>query len=147
KVTLLSEMADTILEERFGGFDFADDKRDWAEWLDSLGRTLRSAMLAHREGGRVITGSRLGPILTKLFDLTVRILRNAGFGYSQAVTITLTVTNFTFGFVIEEQSSPPRVETLEEVRSRGQYSALLTNDGHPSFEEFPALMTAMDILM
>ncbi len=132
KETLLSEMANTILEERFAGFDFENDQREWTVWLDMLGHELRAAMLAHREGGRVVAGSRIGDvghILIKLFDLTVRILHKSGFDLSKAATISVTVTYFTFGFVIEEQAAPTETDATYEVQS---------------FEKFaPILMTAM----
>src|SRR5476651_2598378 len=51
KEALLGAMANAILEEHFGDFDFADDQRDWEVWLDYLGHALRMAMLAHREAG------------------------------------------------------------------------------------------------
>lgn len=112
KEVLLDEMANAILQERFGDFDFANDQRDWAEWLNTLAHELRAAMLAHREGGRVVAGAHLGiaVLLLKLSDLSIRVLQRAGFSGSVLATLTITVTNFTFGFVIEEQSSPPLSE-------------------------------------
>ncbi|HRV94988.1 MAG TPA: TetR family transcriptional regulator, partial [Anaerolineae bacterium] len=57
KEELLDEMANAILQEHFGTFDFKNDKRDWAEWLDILAHELRAAMVAHREGARVVAGA------------------------------------------------------------------------------------------
>lgn len=107
KSELLDEMANAILEEHFNAFDFQNDERDWEEWLNSLAHELRKAMLAYRDGARVVAGTHpdLGQVLIKLWDLTIRILYKAGFSYGRAATITVTVTNFTFGSVIEEQSS------------------------------------------
>src|SRR5215470_14052837 len=83
KDALLDEMANEILMERFGDYDFADDQREWTQWLDLFAHELRAAMLAHREGGRVVAGAHLhiAVMLTKLLDLTIRILHNAGFSY------------------------------------------------------------------
>ncbi len=107
KDALLDEMANEILMERFGDYDFGDDRREWMQWLDLFAHELRAAMLAHREGGRVVAGAHLhiALMLTQLLDLSIRILRNAGFSYSKAATITVTVRDFCFGSVIEEQSS------------------------------------------
>ncbi len=107
KSELLDEMANAILEKRFNTFDFQDDEREWDEWLYTLAHELRAAMLAYQDGARVVAGTHpgLGQVLIKLWDLTTRILHNAGFSYGKAATITVTVTNFTFGSVIEEQSS------------------------------------------
>lgn len=107
KSELLDEMANAILEKQFNAFDFENDERDWEEWLSTLAHELRAAMLAYQDGARVVAGTHpdLGQVLLKLWDLTVRVLHNAGFRYDMAATITVMVTNFTFGSVIEEQSS------------------------------------------
>lgn len=107
KSELLDEMANAILEKQFNAFDFENDQRDWEEWLSMLAHELRAAMLAYQDGARVVAGTHpdLGQVLLKLWDLTVRVLHNAGFRYDMAATITVMVTNFTFGSVIEEQSS------------------------------------------
>ncbi|CAN5850392.1 TetR/AcrR family transcriptional regulator [soil metagenome] len=109
KEVLLDEMANAILEEKFGTWDFGNDQRDWVEWLDTLAHELRAAMLAHREGARVVAGAHpdIAVMLLKLWDLTIRVLYNNGFSYSKAGAITMTVAHFTFGSVIEEQASPP----------------------------------------
>lgn len=109
KSSLLDEMANTILVEHFGDLDVTNDRRDWAEWLATLAHELRAAMLKRREGARVVAGAHpdVAVMLVTLWDLTVRVLHNAGFSANQAVTAMLTVVNFTFGSVIEEQASPP----------------------------------------
>ena len=136
KDTLLSEMANIILEERFASFDFEHDGRDWAEWLDTLAHELRAAMLAHREGARVVAGAHpeIALMLIKLWDMSVRVLHNNGFSYGKAMTITLTVINFTFGSVIEEQASP-LLGISDPVSSP---EAVLI------FERFPALVAVAD---
>ncbi|MCB0170169.1 MAG: TetR/AcrR family transcriptional regulator C-terminal domain-containing protein [Anaerolineae bacterium] len=124
KEELLDEMANAILQEHFGTFDFKNDKRDWAEWLDILAHELRAAMVAHREGARVVAGAHPDIALTllKLWDFTVRVLHHNGFSYGQAMVITVTVINFTFGSVIEEQASPPLTHmiVLNEQLSFGE---------------------------
>ena len=107
KSELLDEMANAILDKHFNTIDFQNYEREWDEWLNSLAHELRAAMLAYRDGARVVAGTHpdLGQVLIKLWELTVRVLHNTGFSYSKAATITVTVINFTFGSVIEEQSS------------------------------------------
>lgn len=109
KEALLDEMANAILEARFGSFDFQNDQREWAEWLNMLAHELRAAMMARREGARVVAGAHpdIAVILVKLWDYTIRVLHNAGFSYRMAGVITVTMVNFTFGSTIEEQASPP----------------------------------------
>lgn len=130
KEVLLDEMANAILEEHFGELDFQNDQRDWEGWLDTLAHELRKGMRAHREGARVVAGAHLGiaVMLANILGLTIRVLYNAGFSYSKAATITMTVTTFTFGYVIEEQASPPLVQVpdkyLEAVVHIGPFSTL-----------------------
>ncbi len=120
KDALLDEMANAILEEHFGTWDFANDQREWAAWLHTLAHELRAAMLAHREGARVVAGAHpyIAVMLLKLWDLTIRVLYHNGFSYSKAGAITLNVAHFTFGSVIEEQASPPLpYNTAKEFRA------------------------------
>ncbi len=131
KEELLDEMANAILEAHFSAFDFADDQRDWAVWLDMLAHELRKAMLSRREGARVVAGAHpdIATMLINLWDLSIRVLHNGGFSYGKAAVITITVVNFTFGSVIEEQSSPPYTSgprvPFGDVESMGQnYQAL-----------------------
>ena len=107
KSELLDEMANAILDKRFNAFDFQNDEREWEEWLTTLAHELRAALLAYRDGARVVAGTHpdLGQVLINLWDLTTRVLHNTGFSYGMAATITVTVINFTLGSVIEEQSS------------------------------------------
>ncbi len=134
KEALLDEMAHAILTEHFGHWDLENDQRDWVEWLDTLAHELRAAMLAHREGARVVAGAHpdIAVMLMKLWDLTIRVLYRNGFSYSKAGAITVTVVNFTFGSVIEEQASPP----LTHMNLAEEFPA---ND-----TRFPALAAVMD---
>ena len=120
KSALLDEMANAILDKHFNTYDFQNDERDWEDWLNTLAHELRAAMLAYQDGARVVAGTHpdLGQVLIKLWDLTIRVLHKTGFSYAMAATITVTVTNFTFGSVIEEQSSQlpdtgPKMEPAE----------------------------------
>jgi TetR/AcrR family transcriptional regulator, tetracycline repressor protein len=107
KSELLDEMANAILDKHFNAFDFQNDERAWEEWLNTLAHELRAALLAYQDGARVVAGTHpnMGQVLLNLWDLTTRVLHNTGFSYGMAATITVTVINFTFGSVIEEQSS------------------------------------------
>ena len=126
KVALLDEMANAILEEQFGSFDFEHEHDDWAEWLATMAHELRQAMLRHREGARVVAGAHpdIAVVLIKLWDYTVRVLNKAGFSPGKAAVVTITMTNFTFGSVIEEQSSPPYThgpdDPAREIQAMGQ---------------------------
>jgi TetR/AcrR family transcriptional regulator, tetracycline repressor protein len=136
KEVLLDEMANAILEAHFNRFNLENDQRDWAEWLSTLAHELRAAMLSHREGARVVAGAHpdVAQMLIKLWDFTVRVLHHNGFSYGKAVTVTTTITNFTFGSVIEEQSSPPYSNPPDDSPRE-----LLFAGG-----KFPAMVKAME---
>lgn len=137
KEVLLDEMANAILEEHFGSFDFDKDDRDWEEWLSTLMHELRAAMLAHRQGARVVTGAHpdIAVTLVKLWDLTIRVLHKGGFSYGKAATISSAVTSFTFGSVIEEQESPP-ISNMPPTTDKNSVDNL--------FPEYPTFAAAMD---
>ncbi len=134
KEVLLDEMANAILDQHFGNFDFDNDDRDWEEWLATLMHELRAAMLAYRQGARVVTGAHpdIAIVLVKLWDLTIRVLHKGGFSYGKAATITVSTTNFTFGSVIEEQESPPIAPKSPSMDIR------LVDDPFPAFPAFAA---------
>ena len=119
KETLLDEIANVILNQRFDAIDFADDQRNWADWLRTMANELRTAMLAHREGARVVAGAHLNVATTllKIINLNIRVLHNAGFTFVEASRISTTVVTFTFGFTIEEQAPPPNADFSELVSS------------------------------
>ncbi len=138
KEALLNEMANEILMERFGDYDFADDQRDWTQWLALFARELRAAMLAHREGARVVAGAHLhiAVMLTKLLDLSVRILHNSGFTYGKAAAITATVRDFCFGFAIEEQAMPHMdVALANQLSHLHQFPGIAAAMSSPEYED------------
>ncbi len=120
KSELLDEMANAILEKHFSTYDFQNDQQEWAEWLNTLAHELRTALLAYQDGARVVAGSHpdINQVLMKLWDLTIRVLHNAGCSYGMAATIMVTVINFTFGSVIEEQSSAPSKAGSKQQRAQ-----------------------------
>ncbi|WP_110513898.1 TetR/AcrR family transcriptional regulator C-terminal domain-containing protein [Herpetosiphon llansteffanensis] len=130
KEHLLDAMAGQILAQGFAGWDFTNDQRDWAEWLNLLAQQLRRSLLAYREGARVVAGAHpnAAATLMLLWDLTVRVLVNAGFALNQTIDITLTLINFTFGWVIEEQTSPPTAQNphapVSELSALAHHSSL-----------------------
>jgi TetR/AcrR family tetracycline transcriptional repressor len=117
KSNLLDEMAEAILREQFAEISPRAVEEPWQDWLAAMARRLREAMLAHREGARVVAGARLYPAVTlaRLTEACLHSLCSAGMELRRAWTITNTVIQFTFGHVIEEQAAP----SLEEMRRYG----------------------------
>ena len=127
KQDLLDEMANTILSEEFATLQPPGPGQAWAEWLVEIAQRLRKAMLAYREGGRVVAGAHLHRAVTlaQLFTSIVDALRAEGFGADQARWLCVTVVSYTFGFVIEEQAGPTP-ETIAQLQETGPHHPFLT---------------------
>ncbi|HEV2654919.1 MAG TPA: TetR/AcrR family transcriptional regulator C-terminal domain-containing protein [Ktedonobacteraceae bacterium] len=108
KQELLDEMANVLLSEHFTHFEGPTPEQDWSNWLHETCSRLRQAMLAHREGARVVAGAGFGRavMLAKLVDMTIRNLQVAGFSLRLAFLTCSTILSYVYGFVIEEQAAP-----------------------------------------
>jgi TetR/AcrR family tetracycline transcriptional repressor len=127
KQDLLDEMANTILSEEFATLQPPGEGQAWSDWLVEIALRLRKAMLAYREGGRVVAGAHLHRAVTlaQLFVSIMHALRAAGFQADEARWLCVTVVSYTFGFVIEEQAGPTP-ETIAQLEATGPYHPFLT---------------------
>jgi len=109
KDALIDEMATLVLASGAANLVPDEASDDWRVWVSAFGQGLRKTLLAYRDGGRMIAGTRL---TNTLFQETAeRIgghLRQAGFTTRQAVTLLSAVYTFTVSFVIEEQAVFPK---------------------------------------
>lgn len=126
KSDLTDYLAEAILKPEFDDLKPREDDESWQEWLIDACKRLRKAMLAHRDGVRVVAGAHLYPAvsLVRLFEAATKSLVSAGLSEEHAGLIISTAVHFTFGRVIEEQSMPdPDQYDLAEITA--------------FFEEFP----------
>jgi TetR/AcrR family tetracycline transcriptional repressor len=112
-------MAEAILQKVFKDLIPKKEDEKWQDWLIKQMSLLRKAMLEYPDGGRVVAGAHLFPALTlaKLFETTLVSLTSAKVDLKKARHILMTVTYYTFGYVIEEQSSPTEKESASFKRS------------------------------
>jgi TetR/AcrR family tetracycline transcriptional repressor len=106
KKDLMDDLAQTILIE--GGVDAIrppSKAGDWKAWLGQTAHTLRKALVAHRDGGRVVAGASFSraKALAKLGIMSTKVLKDAGFATVEASLATATVVDYVWGSVIEEQ--------------------------------------------
>ena len=127
KQDLLDEMANTILSEEFATLQLSEPGQAWTDWLVEIAQRLRKAMLAYREGGRVVAGAHLHRAVTlaQLFVCIVGALRAEAFQADEARWLCMTVVSYTFGFVIEEQAGPTP-DTIAQLQATGPYHPFLT---------------------
>ncbi|AZQ70142.1 TetR family transcriptional regulator [Streptomyces luteoverticillatus] len=78
---------------------------DWAERLAAIARAHRDAMLARRDGARVIACmSAPGPMAHAFFERLVGVLREAGLDAEGAASAGDVLTSYVNGFTVEEQA-------------------------------------------
>jgi len=109
KEELIDEMATLVLAEGASRLVPAKDSSDWSVWAASFGTGLRKALLAYRDGARMVAGTRLTN--TEFMKTAERIgakLIKSGFTVRQTVVLLSTIYNYTLSFVTEEQAVFPR---------------------------------------
>lgn len=107
KQELLDEMA-TEMYSRMTADDPLTPDATWRERLLTSNRGLRTALLSHRDGAKVFSGSRFtGTLHAVEMERTLRLFTAAGFTLTQAVRATTTAYMYTLGFVTEEQGVQP----------------------------------------
>lgn len=109
KEALIDALATRVLAEGADGLLPADSPTDWRTWARTYGEGLRKLLVAHRDGARMVSGTRLTDTtyLQTLEHITGQLVR-AGFTLRQAVVLLGTVYSYTAGFVIEEQAIYPQ---------------------------------------
>jgi TetR/AcrR family tetracycline transcriptional repressor len=135
KQALLDAMAEAILLQRFSGLMPYTGDGPVDAWLVDLCRRLRLAMLAYPDGARVVTGaSPLGaPTLGRIAEYALRACDDAAIAPEIAASVVFTALHFTFGRVIEEQSSggAERLDADDAARFAAEFPtvARLLRDG------------------
>jgi TetR/AcrR family tetracycline transcriptional repressor len=107
KAALITAIADAILEQHFPKMAPPEPGERWQDWLIGLAERLRSALLAHPDGARVISVSQLSLRMAAISELAISTLVACGVSLRQARLIVLTVEHFTVGHVLEEQAPRP----------------------------------------
>ncbi|MFI5937711.1 TetR/AcrR family transcriptional regulator C-terminal domain-containing protein [Actinoplanes sp. NPDC051494] len=102
KAALLGAMADRIVEP-IGATPFPEGA--WDVQLTELGHRYRRALLAHRDGARVVAGTYVvEPNTVRGGDAALRILTDAGFPLDRAAWVIVAAGNYVLGHTIEEQA-------------------------------------------
>lgn len=102
KAALLDEMATTMLRDLLSTGSWSGG--GWQDLMTTAAGGLRSMMLSHRDGARVIAGTYVtDDTVIAATELPLRVLTRAGFDLGQAVAAWQTMYAYVVGFVIEEQ--------------------------------------------
>lgn len=115
---------------------FEDDgeERDWPEALAEFGHRLRAAMLAHRDGARLVAAHvTLTPSGLELMERALGQYARAGIPLPMAARWGDIMASYVTGFVLQEQSTPPTVSA--DVSGIAPEMREWLTDGHPSSAE------------
>jgi len=86
----------------------AEGAGGWAEQTASFAHRMRRALLAHRDGARVVVGHlSMNSASLEAAEQGLSLMRGAGLGLARAAYFGDTVTSYVTGFVLQEQVVPP----------------------------------------
>lgn len=124
KDALIDEMAETILAKALENADTADP--DWAVRVKSLAEGLRSALLAQRDGARIVGGNYAAKRANLTFvDTLVGSVQAGGLAREPALWAASSLFCYVLGEVLEQQGAAGgESETLRDVVQAGDYPHL-----------------------
>jgi TetR/AcrR family tetracycline transcriptional repressor len=106
KNELLTTLADRIVAQAHRAPPAAGD--DWADQLATTAHRLRAALLAHRDGARIVAGyAPVSPGSLDAAERGLRVAREAGVPLAVAALAGDTVMSYVTGYVLQEQSPEP----------------------------------------
>jgi TetR/AcrR family tetracycline transcriptional repressor len=104
KQDLVDEMATALWREVQAGADFPADEA-WPDRMFRFASSLRSTLLAHRDGARLFSGTYLTDVsILEAQEVPLAALVSGGMSLETAVEISNVLYSFTVGSTIEEQS-------------------------------------------
>ncbi len=141
KEALLDEMATTVLTE--GAADLVPRRKsaDWKVWASTYGNGLRKTLMAYRDGGRMVSGTKL--TTTAPLKTTERIAAEfvgAGFSVRAAVVLLSTINYYTQSFVLEEQAVFPVPGERSPLYSIADRDALLDAAEFPNHRQASGIL-------
>jgi TetR/AcrR family tetracycline transcriptional repressor len=105
KQDLVDEMATQVLLDLGGGFGEGPLPTNWPQLTRGFAHALRDALLTHRDGARMVAGTRLrDPAVFATMERALGVFAAAGIAPTEAAVFLKTVNDFVLGFTIEQQA-------------------------------------------
>jgi len=122
KHSLIEMMADAII----GTVDIDDLPAEPIERVRTVVSRYRTAMLNHRDGGRLVAGTFTGSGNTlRVAEVIVGALLEAGYAEQEAARLCWALVYLTLGLTQEQQTSPSESEIdASSITEEGKYPAL-----------------------
>jgi TetR/AcrR family tetracycline transcriptional repressor len=123
KAAMLDALSDAIMAEAIEAAEalpVEDDAETWRNWLFDALIALRSAMLHHRDGARIVSGARDSLRRAEFSELAMSILIRQGTELRYAWLLVLAGERYTLGHVLAEQGpdAAPSASVQDEFQSR-----------------------------
>ena len=97
------ELLDLVVDGVAGGVALPPGDGDWRRRAEALAHSLRTALLAHPEGARLISERPIqSPNAFRIFDAGLGIFRDAGFPDEQAAEAYFAFGNYVMGCVAQD---------------------------------------------
>jgi TetR/AcrR family tetracycline transcriptional repressor len=105
-------LLDAMAEQMLATVDTSRIDQPWAERVSDLAQQVRAALLAHRDGARLLTGTYVAkPHTLRTGNSIMRALLGAGLSHDEAGTAVFALVYFIFGYTIEEQARAELIAT------------------------------------
>jgi AcrR family transcriptional regulator len=102
-VSSKDELLDLVVDGVAGDIALPPGEGDWRERAEALAHSLRTALLAHPEGARLISERPIqSPNAFRIFDAGLGIFRDAGFPDEQAADAYFAFGNYVMGSVAQD---------------------------------------------
>jgi TetR/AcrR family tetracycline transcriptional repressor len=116
KQELIDLLAKAILDEATVDLAAPAPGQSWEEWVTDFALKMRRALLAHRDGARVVAGAFLFRTnsITGFLELALETLEAEGYQRDFAMLGAVTVMRYTLGITLDDQESPPREPAVRQ---------------------------------
>jgi hypothetical protein len=113
-------MAKEILDRGLYPVPALQPGQAWDDWLVELACMARSALLAYRDGARIVASAYLvrTNAITPIIEQSLTILESAGFDRVTALGGTMTLLRYATGIALDEQASPVPMMPGKSLRER-----------------------------
>jgi len=114
KAALVNAVAEAILAPSFSVVPRPAAGESWQSWLTEIAARLRSAMLAHPDGARVVSAGQMSVVMADITETAISVLVGQGVPLREARLTVLAVERFTIGHVLEEEALRPDPDAVTD---------------------------------
>lgn len=149
KQDIVEDMAQMILQDaRIDEIQMPKDVNSWAAWLGDVARSMRKALLSHREGGRVVAGASFfrARSLASLAIMSTKVANLAGFDAAHSSLAVAVVFDYVWGYVIEEQAGfgPAPEDGIPSEEWSREARKLIDKSDLPQMDVLDAIVKEID---